>query len=106
MRSIMKDLVDAEDRRVDGKFIPEIRAQRMSYLTIVIAQILQKQIDRVLRWLRPPQPSPDYRPDWEDGTCKWIFDHPSYRNWFLSDFSKPLWIYGIPGIIDAKCKEP
>lgn len=95
----MTNLLDAEDRRVEG---PCRQSPNPIWQTLTavyhVAQILREQIDRIIRWLQPTPPLKIHNSPWEEGTCEWIFTHPSYSAWIQSGFSKPLWIYGIPGI--------
>ncbi|KAF2174878.1 hypothetical protein K469DRAFT_685203 [Zopfia rhizophila CBS 207.26] len=75
--------------------------------TFGVAQI----IDRVTNWLSPPEFKTNFERALEskvDGTTRWLFDSPSFRNWQALDPSnmsnrgggfdeQVLWIYGNPG---------
>ncbi|KAL9023532.1 MAG: hypothetical protein Q9196_007145, partial [Gyalolechia fulgens] len=36
-------------------------------------------------------------PDRLDGTCEWVFKHPSYREWYHNEYDDLLWISADPG---------
>ncbi|KAL8863359.1 MAG: hypothetical protein Q9178_000039 [Gyalolechia marmorata] len=36
-------------------------------------------------------------PDRADGTCEWVFKHPSYREWYHNGYDDFLWISADPG---------
>ena len=95
----MTNFLDAEDSRVEGP-CPQLPSPIYQTLTAAshAAQILREQIDHVMRWLQPTPPLTVHTSPWEEGTCEWMITHPSYSAWIESGFSKPLWIYGIPGI--------
>jgi 4-alpha-glucanotransferase len=61
--------------------------------------ILERRLDKLIRWLAPTQYSIKQEESLEKhqaGTGKWLFDHAKYRKWRESSTSA-LWVHGIAG---------
>lgn len=59
---------------------------------------VQKQRDEAISWLGDGVETTDVVPPREQGTCLWIFEHPSFKRWVESEHAGCLWIHGIPGV--------
>ena len=63
-------------------------------LALAQAELVQKILTWIQSGLRRSNP-PSMQ---EEGTCEWIFAHPAYTTWAVKNYSRPLWINGIPGL--------
>lgn len=59
--------------------------------------IQEHELLRIHRWLDAPPAIVANVPEWHEGTCSWILQHETFRQWEQNPGGGCLWIHGKPG---------
>ncbi|KAG4444114.1 hypothetical protein IFR05_000343 [Cadophora sp. M221] len=94
--------ISKQEKFRDGQIIPEDNEPRLNTADVAAGvQHLQDATNHLeyrtaMKWLSRNQTSnPISSP--EEGTCMWIQQSETWRNWQVDEYSKPLCIFGAPG---------